>query len=63
MGAGSEVGATENVRAYLPELFQRLQVSKFLDAASGDWNWMRRVDLSSVDYVGADIVSGVVARR
>src|ERR1019366_7707314 len=29
-GTGSELAATENVSAYLPELFQRLQVSKFL---------------------------------
>ena len=62
-GTGSELAATENVSAYLPELFQRLQVSKFLDAPCGDWNWMRRVDLSGVDYVGADVVSDVVAKN
>ena len=62
-GIGSELAATENVSAYLPELFQRLQVSKFLDAPCGDWNWMRRVDLSGVDYVGADVVSDIVAKN
>jgi hypothetical protein len=62
-GVGSELAATENVSAYLPELFRRLQVSKFLDAPCGDWNWMRRVDLSGVDYVGADVVSDVVAKN
>jgi hypothetical protein len=62
-GTGSELAATENVSAYLPELFQRLQVSKFLDAPCGDWNWMRRVDLSGVDYVGADVVADVVAKN
>jgi hypothetical protein len=62
-GVGSELGATENVSAYLPELFRRLQVSRFLDAPCGDWNWMRRVDLSAVDYVGADVVAGVVAQN
>jgi hypothetical protein len=62
-GAGSELAATENVRAYLPELFRRLQVSKFLDAPCGDWNWMRRVDLSGIEYVGVDVVSDVVARN
>jgi hypothetical protein len=61
-GVGSELGATENVSAYLPQLFRRLQVSKFLDAPCGDWNWMRRVDLSAVEYIGADVVSGVVAQ-
>jgi hypothetical protein len=62
-GIGSELAATENVSAYLPELFQRLQVSRFLDAPCGDWNWMRRVDLSGVDYVGADVVSDIVAKN
>jgi hypothetical protein len=62
-GVGSELAATQNARAYLPELFQRLHVSKFLDAPCGDWNWMRRVDLSGVDYVGADVVSALVAKN
>ena len=62
-GQGSELAATENVSVYLPELFGRLQVSKVLDAPCGDWNWMRRVDLSGVDYVGADLVADVVAKN
>lgn len=62
-GVGSELGATESVRAYLPELFQRLSVSRFLDAPCGDWNWMRHVDLSGVEYIGADLVSDVVAKN
>jgi Methyltransferase domain len=62
-GIGSELAATENISAYLPELFQRLQVSKFLDAPCGDWNWMKQVDLSGVDYFGADIVSSVITKN
>jgi SAM-dependent methyltransferase len=62
-GIGSELAATENLSAYLPELFQRLEVSRFLDAPCGDWNWMRRVDLSGVHYVGADVVFDVVAQN
>jgi hypothetical protein len=62
-GHGSELGATQNVIAYLPEVFRRLQVSKFLDAPCGDWNWMRQVDLSGIDYVGADLVSSVIVRN
>ena len=62
-GVGSELGATENVRSYLPDLFRRLQVSRFLDAPCGDWNWMRRVDISGVAYFGADVVANVVARN
>src|SRR2546430_15896102 len=61
-GVGSELAATQNARAYLPELLQRLDVSKFWDAQCGDWNWMSRVDPSAVDFVGADVVSAVVAK-
>ncbi len=59
-GIGSELAATENVSVYLPELFHRLNVSKFLDAPCGDWNWMKQVDLSGVDYIGADVVTDVI---
>jgi SAM-dependent methyltransferase len=62
-GSGSELGATETLRSYLPDLFTRLKVERFLDAPCGDWNWMRHVDLSRVDYCGADVVPGVVARN
>ncbi len=59
-GEGSELGATESLRVYLPELFQRLSIKTFLDAPCGDWNWMRLVDLTKVDYVGADIVPSAI---
>src|SRR3712207_7875432 len=45
-GRGSELGATESLRSYLPQLFERLNIKTFLDAPCGDWNWMRQVDLS-----------------
>lgn len=62
-GIGSELGATASLREYLPEVFKRLGVRSVLDAPCGDWNWMRRVDLAGVDYVGADVVPDVVARN
>ncbi len=62
-GKGSELGATESLRLYLPEVFERLDVKIFLDAPCGDWNWMRTVDLSGVEYVGADVVPSVIKRN
>jgi hypothetical protein len=59
-GVGSELAATENVRAYLPELFGRLNVRSFLDAPCGDWNWMQHVDLSGIEYIGADVVPKII---
>jgi hypothetical protein len=62
-GIGSELGATESLREYLPGLFKRLGVRKLLDAPCGDWNWMRLVDLEGIDYVGVDVVPEVIARN
>jgi len=62
-GSGSELGATETLRSYLPQLFERLGTKTFVDAPCGDWNWMRKVDLSKVTYIGIDIVPGVIARN
>jgi SAM-dependent methyltransferase len=62
-GRGSELGATESLRSYLPRIFERLNVKTFLDAPCGDWNWMRQVDLSKVKYIGADIVPDVIKRN
>ncbi|NPC57392.1 class I SAM-dependent methyltransferase [Caenimonas soli] len=62
-GVGSELGATEALRAYLPGLFKRLGVEKILDAPCGDWNWMRLVDLEGIDYVGVDVVPEVIAKN
>lgn len=61
-GRGSSLEATETIRAYLPQLFEELQVNKLLDLGCGDFNWMRHVDLN-VDYLGADIVPEVIHRN
>ncbi len=52
----------KRISAYLlPELFHQLQVTRFLDALCGDWNWMRKVELAGVDYIRADVVGSVIA--
>lgn len=59
-GTGSELRATAELRARLPEILQRLEVRTFLDAPCGDWNWMRLVDLPVDRYIGIDIVPTVI---
>src|SRR3546814_4057608 len=44
-GVGSEVAATEALRAALPELVTRLGCNRLVDVGCGDWNWMRGLDL------------------
>ncbi len=62
-GIGSELAATENIRNWLPGTIRRLGARSLLDVPCGDWNWMRHVDLTDIDYTGVDIVASVVARN
>jgi glycosyltransferase involved in cell wall biosynthesis len=62
-GAGSSLSATESIRQELPKLIDRLGVKSVLDIPCGDFHWMQEVPLTGVDYVGADIVRGMVAEN
>jgi SAM-dependent methyltransferase len=62
-GHGSELANTVELRAELPVLLRQLGVTSMLDLPCGDFNWMQHVDLSGVQYVGADIVPEVVSRN
>lgn len=54
-GPGSTLGATEYLREWLPDVFASYEIKTMLDAPCGDTNWMRRVDLGDVRYVGWDV--------
>ena len=60
-GLGSEMDATEALRAELPRLLQKLGVTSLLDAPCGDAGWISRVDLG-VRYLGVDIVPTLIER-
>ena len=60
-GTGSELRASEVVRAGLADLLRRHNIQSLLDAPCGDWNWMQHIDLTGIEYFGADIVPGVIA--
>jgi hypothetical protein len=59
-GTGSERGRVRSLQRSLEFLLARLGTRSLLDAACGDFNWLREVRLSGVDYVGADIVADMV---
>jgi hypothetical protein len=61
-GRGSTHEATERIRAALPALLAQFNVRTILDAPCGDFHWMRKVDLGAVDYIGVDVVPGLVER-
>jgi hypothetical protein len=53
-GPGSTVALTQNVREWLPEMFQRYRIETMLDAPCGDLNWLHLVDLGEIEYLGWD---------
>ncbi len=59
-GTGSEFRQTELLVSELNNLLKRLEVSSLLDIPCGDFNWMQKVELSNINYIGADIVEELV---
>jgi hypothetical protein len=59
-GPGSERASTGAIVAALPRILQQYGVRSMLDAPCGDFQWMQRIDLTGVDYVGGDIVKELV---
>ena len=56
-GPGSSVKETEVLIKQLPTFLKRYKIKSMLDIPCGDFNWMKVVDLSTINtYIGADIV-------
>jgi SAM-dependent methyltransferase len=62
-GRGSTLARTKVIMSQLPSLLQELNSETLLDAACGDFNWMRHVDLGGVKYIGVDVVPDLIARN
>lgn len=62
-GIGSNLEQTAHLRAMLPKVFRQLNVRTMLDVPCGDFNWMRHVDLSGIDYLGCDLVPEIVDKN
>lgn len=60
-GAGSNLGATRELRAALPGLVDELDVKCLLDAPCGDYHWFRHIERDPpFNYVGGDIVQKLI---
>jgi hypothetical protein len=59
-GSGSTIGATKHVIIGLNDIVKKYDINSILDIPCGDFNWMRKVNMSKVDYLGADIVEDLV---
>lgn len=62
-GIGSTLANTENIRKEIPDLLRSIDARSLLDAPCGDFNWMSHVDLSGIDYTGADIISKLIRQN
>ena len=59
-GQGSTLFQTRNVIRELPILLKKHDIKSMLDIPCGDFHWMKEVDLTGVEYIGADIVPEIV---
>jgi len=59
-GTGSEVKQTATLINDLDKLLSDMKIESVLDLPCGDFKWMQKVDLSKIDYVGADIVEELI---
>ena len=59
-GTGSELEQTKSLRKDLEKILYNLKITSLLDIPCGDFKWMQKVDLSKIDYIGADIVEELI---
>ena len=61
-GRGSSLKATAEIRALLDHILHdpSLGINTFLDCPCGDWLWIQAVNLTGVQYFGADITQKTV---
>lgn len=59
-GTGSDNSQTKIVIQSIDFLIKEFDIKSVLDLPCGDFTWMKRVNLNSVEYIGGDIVEGLI---
>ena len=62
-GPGSEMKQTTSLINNLNILLHDMKITSVLDIPCGDFNWMQKVDLSNIEYIGADIVEELIKKN
>jgi hypothetical protein len=62
-GPGSNMLETVVIREALPAMIKQYKISSILDIPCGDYYWMKDVDLTGVEYIGADLIQGIVHKN
>jgi SAM-dependent methyltransferase len=60
-GAGSTLEATRLYRVFLQDFLAAHRIRSVVDAGCGDWEFSQAIDWAGIDYLGVDIVPGVIA--
>lgn len=59
-GPGSNLYNTKFIRPEIQKLLHNYEIKKLLDLPCGDFNWMKELDLSKINYTGIDIVTELI---
>lgn len=59
-GPGSEIIQTTALINNLNIILHDMNIKSVLDIPCGDFKWMQKVDLSGIEYIGADIVEELI---
>lgn len=62
-GIGSDDDQTKIIANELSSLFHDFSILSMLDMPCGDFHWMKNVDLSKIDYTGADIIEELIQKN
>ena len=62
-GFGSEFSQTKLIIEAIPRIINEYKINSILDIPCGDFNWMKRVDMSQINYIGADIVPEIAVEN
>ncbi len=62
-GPGSDYAQTKYLIKELEFLLAKLNITTIFDAPCGDFNWMKKIDLSRIKYIGGDIVKPLIHRN
>jgi SAM-dependent methyltransferase len=62
-GPGSNLKQTVTLRKRLYNLLDLFNIQSILDAACGDFNWMKEIDYPFKRYIGIDVVQELIVRN
>ena len=62
-GRGSDLDQTRQIQLELPKLLREFSIASVVDIPCGDQNWIAKVELGNIHYVGADIVPELIGEN